>query len=142
MLMPMLRTDFFDDMSDLFMKPFGTLEKFNFNDFPIRTMKSDIHEYDDNYTIDIELPGFTKEEIEVELKEGILIVSANKSTEKEEKDDKGKVIRKERSSGSVSRSYNVAEGDIKASFENGLLKLVIAKKEPVEPKKNLISIED
>ena len=90
-------------------------------------MKTDITEKDGNYTLDMELPGCKKEDIHLELNDGYLNVSASHNTSKDEKDDKGNVIRQERYSGTFSRSFyvgeNVKEEDIKASYENGELKI-------------------
>ena len=90
-----------------------------------RMMKTDVHEHDDHYEVDIDLPGFKKEEIGLELNNGYLIVSANKGLDKDEKDKKGKLIRQERYSGSMQRSFyvgeNITEEDIKASFKHGVL---------------------
>lgn len=101
-------------------------------------MKTDIKEKDGNYLLDMELPGFNKEDIQMELKDGYLSVHAKRDTQKDEKDDKGNIIRQERFSGSCSRNFYVGEGiqqsDIKANFENGELKILIPKKEHKEVK--------
>ena len=107
-------------------------------------MKTDVREHENGYEIDIDLPGFKKEEINVELKEGYLTVSAAKSLdEKDEK--KGKVIRQERFTGATQRSFyvgdNLTEEDIKASFNNGVLSLSVPKKEARIPEKKTIMIE-
>ena len=107
-------------------------------------MKTDVREHEGGYEIDIDLPGFKKEEINVELKEGYLTVSAAKSLEnKDEK--KGKVIRQERFAGAAQRSFyvgdNLTEEDIKAAFNNGVLSLTVPKKEARIPEKKTIMIE-
>ena len=83
--------------------------------------------------LDVDLPGYKKEDIKAELKDGTLTISASTNTEKEDKDKDGKFIRRERFSGSCSRSFYVGENldqeDIKAKFENGILKLFVPKKE-------------
>ena len=104
------------------------------------------HEHDDHYEVDIDLPGFKKEEIGLELNNGYLIVSANKGLDKDEKDKKGKLIRQERYSGSMQRSFyvgeNITEEDIKASFKHGVLNLTIPKKDKEKlPEKKQILIE-
>ncbi|MBQ8994959.1 MAG: Hsp20/alpha crystallin family protein [Oscillospiraceae bacterium] len=111
-----------------------------------RVMKTDVHEQDDHYEVDIDLPGFKKDEIKLDLENGYLTVSAAKGLDKEEKDNKGKLIRQERYTGSMSRSFyvgdNVTEEDIKAKFEDGVLKLNVPKKEaPKLPEKKTILIE-
>ena len=111
-----------------------------------RMMKTDVHEQDDHYEVDIDLPGFKKDEINLDLENGYLTVHAAKALDKEEKDDRGKLIRQERYSGSMERSFyvgeNVTEEDIKAKFEDGVLKLNVPKKEaPKLPEKKTICIE-
>lgn len=104
--------------------------------------KTDIKELKDNYLLEIELPGFAKEDIKAEVNNGYLVVTAEHNNNKEEKDEKGRYIRKERYSGQCMRSFYVGselkEEDIKAKFENGILKLEVPKKEfekKVEQKK-------
>ena len=96
-------------------------------------MKTDVREKEDSYELDIDLPGFKKEEITVDLKNGCLTISAAKGLEKEESDKDGKYIRQERYTGACSRSFYVGEDvtqqEIKAKFENGVLELTIPKKE-------------
>ncbi len=109
-------------------------------------MKTDVHEQDNEYDVDIDLPGFKKDEIALSLDNGYLTVSASKGLDKDEKDKKGKIIRQERYAGSMQRSFYVGEQlteeDIKAKFENGVLKLFIPKKEAkAVPEKKCIMIE-
>ena len=111
-----------------------------------RLMKTDVHEHDDHYEVDIDLPGFSKDEINLELKEGYLTVSAAKGVDKDKTDRKGKIIRQERYAGAMQRSFYVGEHlteeDIKASFKNGVLSLDVAKKDqPKLPDKKTITIE-
>ena len=112
----------------------------NFGDGFIRmvtamnVMKTDVKETDNSYEVDIDLPGFKKDEIEAKLENGYLTISAAKGLDKEEKDEKdGKYIRKERYSGAMSRSFYVGDElkqeDIKAKYEDGILKLSVPKKE-------------
>ena len=108
-------------------------------------MKTDIKEKETHYEIDIDLPGFQKEEIVANLENGYLTVNAAKSTETEQKNEEGIYIRRERYAGQCSRSFYVGDleqHEIKAKFENGILHLTIPKKEQrkVEQKK-YISIE-
>ena len=106
-------------------------------------MKTDIREHDAGYELDIDLPGFKKDEINVELENGYLTISAAKGLDKDEQDKKGKYIRKERYAGAMQRSFYVGdavtEEDIKAKFEDGILKLSIPKKDAqaVETKKTI-----
>ena len=96
-------------------------------------MKTDIREHDAGYEVDIDLPGFKKDEISIELENGYLTVSAAKGLDKDEEDKKGKYIRKERYAGAMQRSFYVGENltqeDIKAKYENGILRLSVPKKE-------------
>ena len=102
-----------------------------------RLMKTDVRETEKTYELDIDLPGFKKDEIQIELKDGYLTVSAAKGLDKDGEDKKGHYIRQERYSGAMSRTFYVGEDvkqeDIKAKFENGILSLSVPK--PVEQKK-------
>ena len=110
-------------------------------------MKTDIRETDNTYELDVDLPGFQKDEVQVELEDGYLTISARKGLDKDEKDDQGRYIRQERYAGAMSRSFyvgeNVKQEDITARFENGILSLSVPKEE--EQKKvetpNYIAIE-
>ena len=110
-----------------------------------RMMSTDVHEQDDHYDVDIDLPGFKKEEISLELENGYLTVSASKSHDEEHKNLHGKLIRQERYSGSMQRSFyvgeNLTEEDITAKFEDGVLMLTVPKKTaPMLPEKKTIRI--
>lgn len=110
-------------------------------------MKTDVRETDGSYEVDIDLPGFKKDEISAELKNGYLTISAAKGLDKDEKDKKtGNYIRRERYAGSMSRSFyvgdDVAQEDIHAKFENGILQLTIPKKDAkAVEQNNYIAIE-
>ena len=109
-------------------------------------MKTDIRETKEGYELDIDLPGFKKDEIKAELNNGYLTISAAKGLDKDEKDKDGHYIRRERYAGSMSRSFYIGDGiteqDIHAKFEDGILRLSIPKKEPQKiENKNYISIE-
>ena len=112
-----------------------------------RLMKTDVRETEKTYELDIDLPGFKKDEIQMELKDGVLTVSAAKGLDKDEEDKKGNYIRKERYAGSMSRSFYVGKHvtveDVHPKYENGILSFSVPKEEakPVEEKKNYISIE-
>ena len=106
-------------------------------------MKTDIREHDAGYELDIDLPGFKKDEIKAELENGYLTISATKGANNDEQDKKGKYIRRERYAGTMQRSFyvgdDVTQEDIKAKFENGILRLSITKKDAkaVETKKTI-----
>ena len=109
-------------------------------------MKTDIREHDTGYELDVDLPGFKKDEINIELENGYLTISAAKGLDKDEQDKKGKYIRKERYAGAMQRSFYVGdavtEEDVKAKFEDGILKLSIPKKDAKEGEtKKTIAIE-
>ena len=111
-----------------------------------RIMNTDVKEHDDRYEVDIDLPGFKKDEISVMLHNGYLSISADKGLKEEEKDKQGKLIRQERYTGAMHRSFYVGdqltEEDVKAKFEDGVLRLNIPKKEAKElPEKRTIHIE-
>lgn len=132
--------DFFEDM---FRTPFDMMRNVQ-----IPGMKADVQEFDDKYQMDIELPGFAREEIHADLENGYLTIQAEHSENKEEKNEKdGTYIRRERYSGKYQRSFYVGDEmtqeDIKANFRDGVLKLEIPKKEPVAEveKKQRIAIE-
>ena len=111
-------------------------------------MKTDVREHEDCFEIDVEVPGFHKDEIKLTLEDGCLNITAAKGLDREQKDEKsGKIIRQERYSGSLSRSFYVGdalkEEDIKAKLEHGVLRLQLPKKEnkPALPEKKTIAIE-
>jgi HSP20 family molecular chaperone IbpA len=112
---------------------FGDVEKKLYGRHAANVMKTDVHEHDEGYELDIDLPGFKKDEIKLTLENGYLTVSAAKSLDKDKKNIKGRIIRQERYAGSMQRSFyvgeEVAETDVKAKFEDGVLKLSIPKKE-------------
>ena len=109
-------------------------------------MKTDIRETDGSYELDVDLPGFKKDEIKVQLKDGYLTLAAAKGLDKDEKDKEGNYIRRERYAGALSRSFYVGNGvkneDVHAKFENGVLRLSVPKKaaEEIEADK-YVSIE-
>ena len=111
-------------------------------------MKTDIRETDTSYELDIDLPGFKKDEVSIDLKDGYLTISAAKGLDQDEKEkESGRYIRRERYAGACSRSFYVGEGvteeDIKAEFKHGILTLVVPKKEakPAVEQKKYIAIE-
>ena len=145
MMMPsVFGRDIFDDFMDGFAFPDVSRELYGKHAKQI--MKTDVKETDAGYEVDIDLPGFKKDEISAKLDDGYLTISASKGLDKDEKNKEGKYIRKERYAGAMSRSFYVGEGvtqeDIKAKYEDGILRLSVPKKEAkaVENKK-YIAIE-
>lgn len=109
-------------------------------------MKTDVRETKDSYELDIDLPGFKKDEVKVDLKDGYLTISASKGLDKDEQDKKGRYIRRERYAGQCSRSFYVGDGveakDVHAKFEDGILRLSMPKAAPKElPQQSSINIE-
>ena len=109
-------------------------------------MKTDIRETDNTYELDIDLPGFKKDEIKLDLKDGYLSISASKGLDKDEKDKKGHYIRQERYAGACSRSFYVGDAveakDVSAKFEDGILKISMPKvQKKALPENNVIMIE-
>ena len=109
-------------------------------------MKTDVRETEDSYELDVDLPGFKKDEVSVELKNGCLTIQAAKGLDKDKTDKKGRYIRQERYAGSCSRSFYVGEdvepGEVSAKFEDGILRLSIPKVEhKALPKTSTIAIE-
>ncbi len=140
MMMIPRRKNEFDLLGEMFADPF-------FTEHESKIMKTDIKEKKDKYLIDIELPGYQKENIKMEVEDGYLTVHAEINSDNEEKEE-GKFVRRERYSGACSRSFyvgtEVKSEDIKASFKNGILKIEIPKKEEKKelPEKKYIQIED
>lgn len=135
-----------DDWMDFPKMDFGDVDRKLYGKRAAQVMKTDVHEHDDKYELDIDLPGFKKDEIKLALENGYLSVSASKGLDKEKKDKKGRIIRQERYSGSMQRSFYVGEAvtkeDVKAKYEDGVLKLIVPKNDPEKlPEKQYIAIE-
>ena len=146
MLMPSIfNTNLFDDFFDFPFYDDTKAEKKLYGHHAANLMKTDIQEHDDGYTLEMDLPGFKKDEIKVELNNGYMTISAAKGLDEDEKDKKsGKYIRRERYYGAYTRSFNVSEIDvegIKAAYENGVLTLTMPKKAPVKPESKHLEIE-
>ena len=130
MLMPSIFNDnVFDDFFDF---PFydDRAEKKLYGHHAANLMKTDIREMDDSYELAVDLPGFKKDEINLDVKDGYLTVSAEKGLDKKEEDKKGRVLRQERYAGVCSRSFyvgNVKPEDVKAKYESGVLSVVLPK---------------
>ena len=139
-MMMIPRRNDFDLFDEMFSDPFFTGSE-------SRVMKTDIKEKKDKYVIDMDLPGYEKEDIKIEIQDGYLTVHA-KANKAETDKEEGKYVRKERYYGECSRSFyvgdEVKEEDIKASFKNGTLKIEVPKKEEKKEKKDkkYIQIED
>lgn len=139
MMIPRRRNEF-DLFGDMFRDPF-------FTDDESRIMKTDIKEKKDKYLIDIDLPGYDKENIKINVEDGYLTIHATIDSNKEEKEE-GKFVRKERYMGSCSRTFYVGNAveneDIKASFKNGTLRVEVPKKEEKKklPETKYIPIDD
>lgn len=139
MMMIPRKKDQFDLLEEMFKDPFFTGSE-------NKIMKTDIKEKNDKYLLDIDLPGYNKEDIKIEIDDGYLTIHATTDSQTEEKEDE-KFVRKERYIGECSRSFyigeDILEEDIKASFKNGTLRLEIPKREEQKlPEKKYIQIED
>lgn len=139
----------FDDLMDFTFPAMRELESADrklYGKHAAHVMRTDVREHDDGYEVDIDLPGFKKEEISLSLENGYLTVSASKGLDKKEENKKGKLIRQERYMGSMQRSFfvgrNITEQEIKARFEDGVLKLNVPKNDPKKiPECKTIMIE-
>ena len=139
----------FDDLMHLTfpaMRDMGTVNKKLYGKNAPHVMRTDVHEHDEGYEVDIDLPGFKKDEIQLSLENGYLTVAASKGLDKDEEDKRGRIIRRERYAGSMQRSFfvgkDLTEEDIKARFEDGVLMLSVPKKDAKLPEKKVIMIED
>ena len=152
MLMPMLwsnNNDMFDEMDRFFNGMFGEDNKAlgHCNRFPENVsnlMKTDVIEKENGYQLEAELPGFNKEDIKLDLKDDVLTISASHNENKDEKDENGRYIRRERRSSSYQRSFRVdglKPEDIIAQYRNGILTVNIPKKEEVPQKDEPVRIE-
>ncbi len=146
MLMPSIFGEsLFDDFFDGFTSPARSAARYS---SPVTSvMKTDIKETDTGFELDIDLPGYRKEDVKAQLKDGYMTISAETKKDNDQKDDNGKYIRRERYYGTCSRSFYVGEAvteaDIKAKFEDGILKISVPKKEekPEVEENKYIAIE-
>lgn len=124
---------------------FDTFDKFfSQSKVEVPAFRTDIRNAEDAYLLEAELPGFAKEDIALDIKDGILTIRAESQVAKEEKDEKGNYIRRERRFGSVSRSFDVSgidEESISAQYQDGILKLRLPKVAPVLPETRRIEIQ-
>ena len=147
----MLPSIFGENLFDDMFRDFASFDPFSASDalygkHARALMKTDIRETDNSYELDIDLPGFKKDELQLRLQDGYLTVSAAKGLDKDEKDKEGHYIRRERYAGQCSRSFyvgeNITEEDVHAKFEDGILRLSIPKKDaPKLPERRVIAIE-
>lgn len=150
MLLPAI---FGESLFDDWMDPFDKLEKSLLNTERelygkrgANLMKTDVRETDSGYEVDVDLPGFKKEDLTLTLENGTLTISAVKNLEKDQNDGAGRYIRRERYAGQCSRSFYVGDAvtqdEIRARFEDGILRLTVPKKDAAAlPQRNLIAIE-
>ena len=135
----------FDDWMDYVEEEFFGRKNPLYGKHAKNMMKTDVRETDGTYEVDIDLPGFKKEDISVSFENGYLTVSTNKTLDRDDKDKDGKYIRQERYAGSMSRSFfigkNIPKEDIKAKYEDGVLRLSVPKKEIKVIENKTISIE-
>ena len=136
--------EFFDD--DFPIIPMRSIRNPLYGKNAKNLMKTDVRETDNTYELDVDLPGFKKDEVQLDLKDGYLTISAAKGLDKDQEDKKGKYIRQERYAGACSRSFFVGEGieprDVSAKFEDGILRVSLPKQVKKElPRNSTIAIE-
>ena len=146
MLPAIFGENLFDEMFDDMMRPMHSMEKALYGKHARAIMKTDVRETDNSYELDVDLPGFKKDEINVEIADGYLTIQASKGLDKDQQDKDGKYIRQERYAGSCSRSFYIGEDvpaeDISAKYEDGILRLSVPKADQKElPKTSTIAIE-
>ncbi len=148
MLPSIFRDNLFDDMFDFddFDKEFNRMMRPLYGKHSQNMMKTDVRETENSYELDIDLPGFKKDEITVQLDNGYLSISASKGLDKNEENKDGKYIRRERYAGSMNRTFYVGsqltQQDIQAKFEDGILKISVPKKDVQQIEQNkYIAIE-
>lgn len=135
--------EFFDD--DFPMIPMRSIRNPLYGKNAKNLMKTDVRETDNTYELDVDLPGFKKDEVQLDLKDGYLTISAAKGLDKDQEDKKGKYIRQERYAGSCSRSFYVGEDvepdQISAKFESGILQISVPKAVKRLPRNSSITID-
>ncbi len=131
-------------VDDIFDNMFSFPEK-SYKNTPVSIMKTDVKNFEDHYELDMDLPGYKKEDLQIELKEGFLTITASKNEEVNEEKEEGKYVRRERHYGSCQRRFYVGEGmkqeDIKATFNDGVLQLVFPKVEKKPDENKYITIQ-
>lgn len=145
MMMPSI---FGENLFDDFAFPtFPSIDKELYGKHAKNLMKTDVKDTKEGYKVDIDLPGFQKDEIKMHLKDGVLTVRAEKGLDKDEEDKDGRYIRRERYAGSISRTFyvgeQITEEDIHPKYESGILSFVVPKEEakPIEEKNHYITID-
>ena len=147
MLMPSIfGENRFDEFFNGWDREFRNMDRQLYGKNAAREMKTDVHEHEDHFEVDIDLPGFKKEDLNLELQNGYLTVTATKGLNKDETTKKGRLIRQERYAGTMQRSFYVGDAltdeDITAKLEHGVLSLSIPKKDERKlPEKKVIMIE-
>lgn len=142
-MMMIPRKNNFDLFDNMFRDPFFVDDDF----VNTKLMRTDIKEKKDCYVLDVDLPGYEKDDIKLSIEDGYLTINAETNSKKDDKEE-GKFVRKERYYGKCSRSFyvgdNIKSEDVKASFKNGTLRVTIPKKEEAKelPKSNYIQIDD
>ena len=137
----------FDDWMDFPFRGFSNeVDRKLYGKNAARVMRTDLKEHEDGYELNMDLPGFKKDQIDLQLQNGYLTVTAAKGLESDETTKKGKIVHQERYTGSMSRSFyvgeNIREEDVKAKFENGVLTLDFPKPEAQRlPERKYIQIE-
>ena len=134
MLMPSIfGEDLFDDFFNDFTRPAKSVARYNTPTTSV--MRTDVKETEGSYELDIDLPGYKKEDVQAQLRDGYMVITAKQQTQHEEQDKNKKYIRRERFYGACSRSFYVGEEikqeDIKASFKDGILKVSVPKKKAI-----------
>ena len=146
MLPVLFGENLFDELFDDAFRPMWDMDRALYGKHARAVMKTDVRETDSGYELDIDLPGFKKDEVKLDLKDGYLTISAAKGLDRDEKDKQGRYIRQERYAGQCSRSFyvgdNVEPKDVHAKFEDGILKLTLPKAAQQKlPENNTIAIE-
>ncbi len=146
MLPVLFGENLFDELFDDAFRPMWDMDRALYGKHARAVMKTDVRETDSGYELDIDLPGFKKDEVKLDLKDGYLTISAAKGLDRDEKDKQGRYIRQERYAGQCSRSFYVGDSiqpaDVHAKFEDGILKLTLPKAAQEKlPEHNTIAIE-
>ena len=144
MLPVLFGENLFDELFDDAFHPMWDMDRALYGKHARAVMKTDVRETDSGYELDVDLPGFKKDEVKLDLKDGYLTISASKGLDKDQKDKEGKYIRQERYAGAMSRSFYVGDiqpEQISAKYEDGILKISLPKQEKRElPKSTTIAI--
>ena len=146
MLPVLFGENLFDELFDDAFRPMWDMDRALYGKHARAVMKTDVRETDSGYELDIDLPGFKKDEVKLDLKDCYLTISAAKGLDRDEKDKQGRYIRQERYAGQCSRSFYVGDSiqpaDVHAKFEDGILKLTLPKAAQEKlPEHNTIAIE-